>query len=585
METLPGVLVGNSLSWLGAREVAAFRETSRKLADGDVPRLCLEIGGDVFDSTLRATLKHRGLSLPGAKCLGEAFHIEIGGSTVCTSPRAAPPKTPYQHKGRNRKNKKQSWKTRQLERSSPDSIVLSSSPASPPAPIHSPRQRRSITPTTTPVPRLDLDDDEEIQQRLAAGSALRILRVAELQRIYEGLDGAITAVDPQITRGYWLSKNWASHARRYCEAKRRELLDDVPQSSGQRRGRSRSSSSEALPPWPDANADLLCDHGFLAPRSMPRAKRVIVDRACWRAIAARFPLSTKLKISTAADCRTCRTIIEDRHLRKQAERAFLFDEKQRRLSELDDLDEPTCPVASLPLEKKDDDDVDDVDDDDPVGEEETLARRPDSSTTTTEDLLSPRSSSTSSLLRRLASKDRARRGVPASALSPVAAAALASGVTGVPPLVAGRYHLVPRRWLQSWRASLRSAKTPRPGPPTTTDLLCVAHGLPLVAPELRAYLSGDLPALPLNPATTTTCEIVDASEWRALNALFPVDFAVAFDLDIVDFPSALRLTWLTEPCAKCDSTGLNFGNLHFRARTGKGKHKYRDDLDFVNSTS
>jgi len=356
--------------------------------------------------------------------------------------------------------------------------------------------------------------------RAAASLSLRVLRTAELQKISDGLN---RAQDDQGQRGYWLSKNWASHARRYCEAARAKLASHGGTPQGKRgRGRSRSSSSESLPPWPDANADLVCEHGALAPRSVPRAKRVLVDRAAWRAIASRFPLSTKFKASTAAECRACLAVLEDRHRQKAEERSRLECEKQRRLSELEDAPSP--------------------------------------------------------LLRALLSKDRAKRGVPPHRVSLEALAANGADA-GVPPLALGRYHLVPRAWMQSWRASLRNPSAPRPGPPPTHDCLCVAHGRPLVSPDLANYLAGRVPALRF-PKRTTASEILDAHEWAALNALFPVDFAVAFDVLPDHSANFLQIRWLTEPCRLCDANGTTQDlDLKFRPRDAKrlGKSRYHED--------
>jgi hypothetical protein len=139
-----------------------------------------------------------------------------------------------------------------------------------------------------------------------AGEALASLRVAELEKIADGCSTATEPRDDDVVRGYWLSKNWAQHLRRYYEQSRAKLLSPSVKGTPQRR-RSRSNSGEALPPWPDANAEILCEHGFLCPRACarPGSKRVLVSRETWRAIQGRFPLSTKFKASTAAECLEC----------------------------------------------------------------------------------------------------------------------------------------------------------------------------------------------------------------------------------------------------------------------------------------
>ena len=520
--SLPTVVVVKWLSWLSASDVMAFRESSRLLPDSEVPRLCANMSA-YFEATLRATLKHRGLSLPGASTLADTFGLPLAAEST-----------------------KVSFATTKKKKKS---MILSQ--------------------------KTDDVDSPAGEIRRAASSALWTLRVAELRAIYEGLESATI-----VGRGYLLSKNWQNQARRYCEAKRCKLLTDVV--SSRVRGRSRSGSSETLPPWPDANADLLCDHGFLAPRSLPRAKRVLVDRVCWRAIIRRFPLSTKLKASSAADCRSCRAIIDDRQLRKEAERLQLTAEKQRRLSELEfespQLREATQRELFTSPEdeegKKQNNREDDLRRVLPVSGEKTLSFSPASSSVAQipeeEDEEEEERSSLSRLLRRLASKDRGKKGVPHECLSSVALSALESGLNGLVPLTEGRYHLLPRTWLQRWRASLRSAAAPRPGLPPTCDLLCLPHGRPLVSPNLRAFLQGDRSAFA--PQHETSSEILTAQEWRALNTLFPVDFAVTFDV-VKATKHHLTLKWLTEPCNLCDPSGNTF-HLHYRQRTQtKNKNK------------
>lgn len=499
LASIPTDALLTALSHLRARDIAAVREVARNtLSLSDVVAVCARIGGREYDSLLKAALRARGVALPGARLLvrdrGEDFGIILSTS----SPRSA------SSSDKQRKHKQ-----------------------GPP--------RRAAT-AAAELPRQN-------ETRPAAATAVHVLRTAELQRISDGLNRA--QEDPgnnSSARGYWLSKNWISHARRYCEACRSRLLSQKEHQGpvgSSRRSRGRSSS-EFLPPWPDANADLLCEHGALAPRSVPRAKRLLVDRATWRAVANRFPLSTKFKASTAAECRACLDVLEARVRDKARERSRLEDEKRRRLSELDGApaeDRSPRALSPSPLEC-----VDEL--------------------------------STSGLLRGLLARDRVKRGVPLQKL----AFEIVDGdhCWGAVPLKPGRYHLVPRAWLQKWRASLRSATAPRPGPPTTSDLLCVAHGLPLVSPHLEAYLAGDVPHLHLAHAASS--EIVDSDEWRALNALFPVDFAVAFDVASHISGNFTHIDWPTEPCRLCDARRATL-DVKLRPRDAKrlGKSRYQED--------
>ena len=111
-------------------------------------------------------------------------------------------------------------------------------------------------------------------------------------------------------RGYWLSKNWAQHLRRYYEQSRAKLLSPSQKGTPIRR-RSRSNSGEALPLWPDANAEILCEHGFLClGRVLDLAPKGCWSLETWRAIQGRFLLSTKFKASTAAECLSVRSCVE-----------------------------------------------------------------------------------------------------------------------------------------------------------------------------------------------------------------------------------------------------------------------------------
>ena len=360
----------------------------------------------------------------------------------------------------------------------------------------------------------------------AAGEALASLRVAELEKIADGCSMATEPREDDVVRGYWLSKNWAQHLRRYYEQSRAKLLSPASPAKPQRR-RSRSNSGEALPPWPDANAEILCEHGFLCPRACarPGSKRVLVSRETWRAIQGKFPLSTKFKASAAAECLECLQCVQDRKEARALVRQQQDDERLERLREVDECSAHWWAKPKKPLQA-------------------ALQRR----------------SSPSSLLRGLLPKERARKGFPGgNRLSP------------------GAYRLVPRAWLKKWRRSLAVSGAERPGPPTTSDCLCHAHGLPVIPAHVTAWLRGEsLDLLPHHSqATDFDCEVVTLDEWRAINALFPVDYAIAFDVD-----GNGDVRWATEPCAQCDDgrRGESF-DVTFRARDYKRMGRCRPDRD------
>ena len=431
--------------------------------------------------------------------------------------------------------------------------------------------------------------------RDAAKVALATLRVAELERVAEGV-AAAKEWSGEARRGYWVSKSWAQQLRRYYEQQRAKLLAaahhlDAPPSPRPRetaarraaRRRNRSGSGEALPPWPDCNAEIICEHGFLSPKvGAPRGKRLLVDRTTWRAIAHRFPLSTKLKASVAAECRACAQLLADRADFLVAQKATAETERLARNREVDECAvgvgqahwwaRPQRPPPPPPPPAAADDEAASL------GAALVPALRP--LTLSLDAAVERRAAAGGALLRNLLSKERARRGVPHWKVDARAAAANAADGARLVPLAVGRYHLVPRPWLAKWRRSLKVASEARPGPPTTADCLCYAHGRPVVPPHVADYLRGLAPDLlprgdeaqsTTSARARATCEIVTGDEWAAINALFPVDFAVAFDV-VPSKRDRLRtdVQWTSEPCRSCDDSNRGGDvDVTFRARDYK----------------
>mmetsp|Transcript_11276 Transcript_11276/g.17681 ORF Transcript_11276/g.17681 Transcript_11276/m.17681 type:complete len:199 (+) Transcript_11276:3-599(+) len=142
------------------------------------------------------------------------------------------------------------------------------------------------------------------------------------------------------------------------------------------------------------------------------------------------------------------------------------------------------------------------------------------------------------------------------------------------PLAAGLYNLVPRSWLQAWRAYLRDPQAPRPGLPETAMLLCEGHGKLAVPPHVLDWLRGRERRLleNLGEDSGCVCEVLSAEEWDALGAWFPCDLSVRFLVDPADPEDPLAvvaageggaaLTWGVERCHQCDPChlGLFYSN-------------------------
>ena len=131
-----------------------------------------------------------------------------------------------------------------------------------------------------------------------------VLFVKEVKTIL----AALTYSPSILTKGYWASTSWISNAKKYFEA---IILPDISMAPGkktkckggrkakirQRRG------SDALPPWPCINADILCTHGCMSstngsdsltsacgsffvdfiPRGLNSNPRIVLSASCvWR---------------------------------------------------------------------------------------------------------------------------------------------------------------------------------------------------------------------------------------------------------------------------------------------------------------
>ncbi|KAJ1449965.1 hypothetical protein M885DRAFT_622094 [Pelagophyceae sp. CCMP2097] len=106
--------------------------------------------------------------------------------------------------------------------------------------------------------------------------------------------------------------------------------------------------------------------------------------------------------------------------------------------------------------------------------------------------------------------------------------------------------------------SLHIAGACKPGPPNTSDCLCSLHGKPLVPSGVDLFLRGQAPTPVIDASGAACCEVVTADEWRAVNALYPVDFARG---------GAASVSYPTEPCRLCDASGrAGSVDIKFRSR-------------------
>lgn len=116
---------------------------------------------------------------------------------------------------------------------------------------------------------------------LSLGLGIDLLYTREIKSII----AALSSPQPMTGRCFWVSSGWVANAKKYYEAL---SLPDLTASSafGHTGGGHRNKSghkkstkirlrrgSDALPPWPQMNADLTCVHGRLSLAKCPKGKR------------------------------------------------------------------------------------------------------------------------------------------------------------------------------------------------------------------------------------------------------------------------------------------------------------------------
>ncbi|KAL7555885.1 hypothetical protein ACA910_021026 [Epithemia clementina (nom. ined.)] len=145
---------------------------------------------------------------------------------------------------------------------------------------------------------------------------------------------------PEPSSGFFVSKSWCKTALRWLEVQQ-EQAQRVDNKLSKKKQRLRDRKlSDASPPWPNANIDLLCEHQNLQHCSSgrsARARRRLLDRQAWKILKKLFPDSTQLE-SAMGECLQCTLEAEtekknesDRIEKEKLERKRpLADEKIRR---------------------------------------------------------------------------------------------------------------------------------------------------------------------------------------------------------------------------------------------------------------
>jgi hypothetical protein len=275
--------------------------------------------------------------------------------------------------------------------------------------------------------------------------------------------------------GFFVSKSWCKTALKWLEVQQQEQQELQRQQHASAKNSNKKLSkkkqrlrnrklSDAHPPWPNANSDLLCEHDQLQRCSngkSARARRRLLDKQAWKILKKLYPDSTPID-SVVGECLQCRAEAET--TKKNAERHAALMKLERQGPVLDNA-----------------------------------------------------------LLRNFYLR---RNGVPSQALvtaanhessstkspPPVVAAAAAACLqeeddSNCCPLKEGSYFVLPRAWCYAWRRYIKTGELPTlpsspcsnsmssSPPPDASCLLCHKHRLALLPPHLEAYLYGELAEL------------------------------------------------------------------------------------------
>ena len=267
---------------------------------------------------------------------------------------------------------------------------------------------------------------------------------------------------PEPATGYIVSKSWCKQALRWLELQHEQKKTDKKSSHkklSKKKQRLRNRRlSDASPPWPDANSDLLCPHNALAVSSnskSTRARRKVVDKQAWRILRKLYPQTTTLQ----SECVQC--LAEAEIGRKTAQDLALQEKLQRK----------------QPLS-------------DPV-----VRRFYTRSKGVPEQALRVRSSE----------EEQGDRKLPARPEC---------------PLQPGRYYILPRAWCYGWRRYIRTGEggTAKSYPaPDAASMLCDAHRMVLLPPHLESYLYGEQSQLLMSSSTNDLA--IEASPRRTVPGL------------------------------------------------------------------
>mmetsp|Transcript_28411 Transcript_28411/g.31021 ORF Transcript_28411/g.31021 Transcript_28411/m.31021 type:complete len:426 (-) Transcript_28411:856-2133(-) len=308
---------------------------------------------------------------------------------------------------------------------------------------------------------------------------------------------------PIDNKGYWLSAGWASNAKKYFEAC---ILPDLntptrKTSTPKRQSKIRQRrGSDALPPWPDINADLVCAHGGLAVAKTSKSKRRAIDSRCWKMLRKYYPCGPEYRCTTSSECCIC--------LENSFEAKAAANEKKAN---------------------------------------ELLTRRNDLVTPALENIFQRKTGVPNQYL---LNKSISVEDYVDDSIHPELIAEMMK-FSNHQPLISGMYNIVTREWLREWRRYVKDSKQTTLLPLDCGILFCNTHGHLVIPPHLEEYLLGMRKSLltGLGLYNGIEVEIITPDEWDEFQKVLHnsySDLCVRFLLD------GDNVVWNCPTCSICD---------------------------------
>jgi hypothetical protein len=177
---------------------------------------------------------------------------------------------------------------------------------------------------------------------LVAGSTVGPLFTYENLKNMEMLVVARVLSRPEPATGFYVSKSWCKAALQWLEVQQEQFNgmggSKKPKKLSKKQQRIRNRRlSDASPPWPNVNSDLLCPHSNLqrCGTKASRARRRVLDKQAWKVLKRLYPDSKPLE-SVEGECLQC---LMEEEMKKKSKSDHEERERQRRKLPL------SCPLV------------------------------------------------------------------------------------------------------------------------------------------------------------------------------------------------------------------------------------------------